>query len=75
MVDIVGQGLPAKKDFDGIMNENIDDTISKGKSAKAQIRSKGKAIDNDVKALKKSSSYKTKQSANKTLRSVRKTGK
>lgn len=75
LVDIVGQGLPAKKDFDGIMNENIDDTISKGKSAKAQIRSKGKAIDNDVKALKKSSSYKTKQSANKTLRSVRKTGK
>lgn len=75
LIDIVGQGLPAKKDFDGIMNENIDDTISKGKSAKAQIRSKGKAIGNDVKALKKSSSYTTKQSANKTLRSVRKTGK
>ncbi len=75
LVDVVGQGMPSKKDFDAVMDENIDDMIKKGETVKSSVRQKGKKIANDVKSGVKSTARRVKQTAQKNTSAVRKMAK
>ncbi len=71
LVGVVGEGLPSKKDFDSIMDEDIDDMIEKGETAKS-ARQKGKAVAKEVKSGVKSTARTVKRTSDKMADSVRK---
>ena len=72
LVGVVGEGLPSKKDFDAVMDEDIDEMIEKGETAKSSVRQKGKTIAKTVKSGVKSTARTAKRQADKTAVSVRK---
>ena len=72
LVGVVSEGMPSKKDFDAVMDEDIDDMIEKGETAQSSVRQKGKAIANDVKSGVKSTARTVKRATGKTVNSVRK---
>ena len=72
LVGIISEGMPSKKDFDTVMDENIDEMIEKGETAQSSVRQKGKAIAKTVKSGVKSTARTAKRQADKTADSVRK---
>lgn len=76
LMDIIGSGLPSKKDFDAIMEDNIDDMITKGETrgqvVKNTAHTKAKIIASDVKSGVKSTSRTAKREVNKTTKTIRK---
>ena len=76
LIGIISEGMPSKKDFDAVMDENIDEMIEKGETAKSSVRQKGKTIAKTVKSGVKSGVKSTartaKRATDKTADSVRK---
>ncbi len=75
LVGIVSEGMPSKKDFDAVMEENIDEMIEKGETAQSSVRQKGKAIEKTVKSGVKSTARTVKRATGKTVNSARKSTK
>ena len=79
LVNIIGQGMPSKKDFDAVMDENIDEMIEKREMVKSSAPQKGKAIVKSVKSGAKSGVKSTartvKRDEDKTTVAVRKSVK
>lgn len=72
LVGVVSEGMPSKKDFDAVMDEDIDEMIEKGETAKSSVRQKSKTIAKTVKSGVKSTARMAKRQADKTAVSVRK---
>ncbi|MBR6675293.1 MAG: hypothetical protein IKL32_05190 [Alphaproteobacteria bacterium] len=72
LVGIISEGMPSKKDFDTVMDENIDEMIEKGETAQSSVRQKGKAIAKTVKSGVKSNARTAKRATGKTTVSIRK---
>lgn len=75
LVKVIGEGLPSKKDFDTIMDEDIDDMIAKGESIKSSARQNKKNVIKEIKTGIKSTTRATKRTADTAADSARKMAK
>ena len=75
IVEIVGQGLPSKKDFDAVMEENIDEMIEKGETVRSSMPQKGRSVAKATKSGVKSTTRAIKRSVDNMAGSARKSTK